>query len=154
MNNVVILCLISLFFGSAGTFVVLTRFFRRYLQLSSSQRVEYESQLEDTLKQLKDQKLEIAEQKKAIQELIYQYHHLGVNPIAKRFRGAADLGMRPIKELRECITLLGKENHHRWAPIAMGHVDKIEEWWTSGIQICLSMETEVKKTSDKFNHLQ
>lgn len=154
MNNVILLCLISLFFGCAGTFVVLTRFFRRYLQLSSSQRQEYELQLENTLKQLKDQKMEIADQKKAIQELIYQYHHSGVNPLAKRFRGAADVGTRPITELRQCITLLGQENHYKWAPIAMKQVDEIEMWWNKGIEICLNMEDEVRKTADKFNHLQ
>lgn len=36
----------------------------------------------------------------------------------------------------------------------MKQVDEIEMWWNKGIEICLNMEDEVRKTADKFNHLQ
>lgn len=158
MNNTILIGLIGLFFGSLGTFVVLTRFFRRYLQISSLQRQEYEQRLEETLLEIKNQKHEIEaqkasiqEQRKAIQELIYQFHHSGANPLAKRFRGAGDLGMRPIESLRQCLVLLRRPNHERWADIAETHVNEIETWWKKGIELCFSMELEVKKVVKKFD---
>lgn len=134
---------LSLFLGALTTAVI----FRRHLKKSFI----HSQELASTLVQKAD---EIKEQRAALQEMIYQFHHYGLNPKCKRLRGISDLGLRPIKVLRQNLELLSRPHHHKYAKMAIKEVDEIEIWWTKSIQVCLEIEKEVIDSANKFNHLQ
>lgn len=141
--NCVIISVLSLLtgFSIAGTI------FRRHLQNTSKRSQALSLVLEDKAAQIK-------EQKKALQELIYQFHHSGLNPKCKRLRGISDLGLRPIKVLKENLELLSRPNHHGYAKLALKEVLEMETWWKTSIQVCIDIEKEVLDSANKFNHLQ
>lgn len=121
--------------------------FRRHLRNSKANSLDLELTLIEKAKEIK-------EQRKAVQELIYHFHHSGLNPKCKRLRGISDLGLRPIASLRQNLILLGRPNHEGYAKIADKLLDEIEQWWKQSINVCLDIEKEIIDSANKFNHLQ
>ena len=100
---------------------------------------------------MKKQEEQLNEKQKSIDLLIYDFNHRGLNPLTKRFRGLADIGMRPIEELKRNIAQLKKPNHHRYADLADGQINEIETWWKLGIELCLSIEKDIKNQISKHD---
>lgn len=95
-------------------------------------------------------KQEIEELKKAIQQLIYNYHHSGLNPKIKTMRGALDLGTTDLLIIAEYLKLLGNKEATMLA-------DKLEDnikWLDVVLHVALKIETENLEHANEFNHLQ
>lgn len=121
--------------------------FRRHISNSSSRMIEYQRTLDQRA-------AHIAEQQKAIQDLIYQYHHYGLNPKCKRLRGISDLGLRPVERLQQNLVLLSRPNHYKYAKVAIKELEEIKVWWEQSIIVCLDIEKDIIESANKFNHLQ
>jgi hypothetical protein len=121
--------------------------FRRRLRNSGRATQELKFEIKQNLSDLK-------EQEEAIQKLIYNYHHNGLNPACKRLRGISNLTLRLCQSLKENLVLLAKPNHHGYATIASKDLEEVIQWVNTSNTICLQIEKEVLENANKFNHLQ
>jgi hypothetical protein len=152
-------------------FLGLIVFFRRYLIINSVRFQMLEDHLERRrrlnriiLADLREKEKEILEHEKRIEALISNLNHLWLGPIMKRFRGLADLGMRPVETLEkniknalDNIVIAKKPNHYRYAELAEKDIAKLNEqneeikiWWKLGIELCLNIEKDIKNEIHKL----
>lgn len=128
MNNLQVGYIIVSFFSCLATFLVLTKFYQRYLILSSNKLREYDAQLAQKLDEIRSGKMEIKEQKEAIRSLFYQLQHSGPRPMAASGLGAAGLYWNKRGEQRDIHVLLGRPNHHLMADQAMALGTELDDY--------------------------
>lgn len=110
-----IISVISFVLGSLGA----GYFFRRHQHKNELRFIQQEK--------------EIQERKEALERIMYRTHHHGINPIAKRIRGACSV-----------MRLINNQE---------GQQERL--FWLNQIEQCaFTMETDVLNTVKEFEHLQ
>jgi AMMECR1 domain-containing protein len=157
MLIVILITSLAFVFGLllGGSSVVLI--FRKVFQDNSFQMNEYELAITLRKEEVEQQRKLIEEQKQAVQELIYNYHHRDLNPKCKRLRGAIGVSRHITKNIRDYLKLMSipkNNNHYRYAELSLKEMDELEVWANVQDKICIEMEEEIINTANKFDHLQ
>lgn len=80
----------------------------------------------------------ILKQKKALQSIMYQTHHQGINPVCKRIRGITTLGLM--------LTINRDISHKSW--------DEVRTYFIMIEKEALELETTTLEKLKDFEHLQ
>lgn len=154
MNNLQVGYIIVSFFSCLTTFLVLTRFFQRYMILSSKRLRDYDAQLAEKVNEVRQGKLEIKEQKEAIRSLFYQLQHSGPRPMAASGMGAAGLYWKKRGEQRDVHVLLSEPNHHLMANQAMALGTELDDYVRIMHQKLMEIHTFTLEPVKKFEAMQ
>ena len=118
-------------FGSLSAFVAASFILRRYVSLKSYQSLEYELSLEQKRQLILRQREELAEKTEAIQRIVYEANHKGLNPLCKSLRGMLVL-----------------------IRVSTGNNVRAQEYISLAEQITLKIENEVMREIKEIERLQ
>lgn len=105
--------LIGYVFGSLSMFAFMVLSIRKVYRDNAQRIIAFE--------------LSLIEAKKSILKMIDYSHHYGAHPIMRSLEGLIMLAQNRNNSIREYNTMLGKDNHHKYAPLQLKDIAEMEE---------------------------
>ena len=96
---------------------------------------------------------ELLELKKAIDLLLFEASHNGLNPVMKRFRGLLTLLIANRRKIKECLEQAIKPNHHKWAELVQKYFKEIEIELDYTETVCKQAEGKLTESIKRLNEL-